>query len=241
MSPVVEPDRSTLQRLSQQAENDFVGAPTGGLDQAALLGARAGQALLVKFPSGEERSVPWPLSEAGLRLLVVDTGIRHAHSAGRYGARVAECRRAATLLGVPHLADAEGLWGLSDAVLCRRARHVISEERRVLDVVRALERGDFAAVGAAMYESHASLLDDYEVSCPELDRIVDIGRSVGAIGARMTGGGFGGCALVLLEETSVDEFGAALATACSAAGARTPVLYDGTAVGCAGSLSARGT
>jgi galactokinase len=240
-SPDADPERSTLSRLSQRSENDFVGAPTGGLDQAALLGAQAGRALLVEFPSGQERSLLWHPSSAGLRLLVVDTGIRHAHDAGEYGARVAECRQAAALLGVRHLADADDLDPLTDPVLVRRARHVMSEESRVHAVVGALESGDYSAVGAAMFASHVSLRDDYEVSCPELDRVVDTARAVGAIGARLTGGGFGGCALVMIDDALVDEFSGSITAACLAAGAPTPVLYDGTAVAGAGSLSARGT
>jgi len=169
-----------------RAEVEGVGAATGGLDQTVSLLARPGHALLLDFGSGGREYVPWRPEDAALELLVVDTRTRHAHAEGDYRRRRAESE--AALSGDPDRLD---------AMLARRRRHVETENARVREVVSALTRGDWPSVGAALTASHVSLRDDYEVSTPELDAVVEAALAAGALGARLTGGGFGGCAIVL--------------------------------------------
>jgi galactokinase len=198
----VEP--MALARLAQHAENDFVGAPTGLMDQAAAVLCTAGNALLFDVRSLATRQVPFRPADAGLTLLVIDTGVRHEHAGGEYGDRRRSCEAACRELGVASLrevsdgGDPDVVERLADDVLRRRARHVVTENARVLAACTALEAGDWAGFGAAMTASHASLRDDYEVSCAELDVAVDAALAGGAVGARMTGGGFGGCAIALV-------------------------------------------
>lgn len=174
------------------AEQLHVGAPTGGMDQAAALLSSAGHVLELDFGSPSPpstRPVRWAPEEAGLELLVVDTGIRHDNSDGAFAARRAEAEAA---LALPPSA-----LGAASPALRRRRRHVESENARVGAVARAAEFGDWRRVGMLLTESHVSLRDDHEVSCAELDLVVDAALDAGAWGARMTGGGFGGCAIVL--------------------------------------------
>jgi galactokinase len=192
-------------RLCQTAEHEHAGVPCGLMDQlASALGDERG-ALLVDCRSAAVRVVP--LGD-GARILVCNTNVRHVLSDGGYARRRAECDDAVARLGVKSLRDVDaraidsGRAALG-ALLERRARHVVSENARTLEAAAAFERGDLATVGRLLYESHASLRDDYQVSCAELDAVVDaaraLGPSRGVLGARMTGGGFGGCALVLIE------------------------------------------
>jgi galactokinase len=189
-----------------RAENDVVGAPTGGMDQAIATFARTGQALLIDFGTGSRHLVPWDPTAAGLTLLVVDTRVQHALSDGSYGDRRSESEAAARALGVPTLIDLDetALARLDDEVLRRRARHVATEDVRVGAFVAALEAGDVASVGPLLTASHVSLRDDYEVSCEELDVAVETALSAGAFGARMTGGGFGGSAVALVPTDRVE-------------------------------------
>jgi galactokinase len=224
----VEPQ--ALARLAQRAENDYVGAPTGLMDQTAAVLCTAGHALLFDVRSLETRQVPFRPEDAGLALLVVDTGVRHEHAGGEYGARRRSCDEACRELGVASLrdvADVAAVEGLADDVLRRRARHVVTENARVLAAVAALEAGDWAALGAAMTASHASLRDDYEVSCPELDVAVDTALAEGAPGARMTGGGFGGCAIALVPQGAQDPVRGALTSAYAERGWAGPRLQAG--------------
>ena len=195
--------RRELAALASRAENDFAGAPTGIMDQAAALLCEAGHALLLDCRSGATEPVPLDPAAAGLTVLIVDTGARHAHTDGRYGERRRSCEEAARLLGVsslrevtdrPDVADM-----LADAQLRRRVRHVISENRRVLDTVAVLRRGAIAEAGTLLSKSHASLRDDFEVSWPEADVAVDAITAAGGLGARMMGGGFGGSVLALIR------------------------------------------
>ena len=193
--------RPELAALAWRAENDFVGVPSGIMDQSASLLARAGHALLLDCRSGETADVPLDPAGAGLELIIVDTGARHALSDGRYAERRSECDRAAALLGVRSLRDVASLAalsGLADPVLRRRARHVITENGRVEETVALLTGGDLAGVGPVLLASHASLRDDFEVSWPEADATVEAAMGAGALGARMMGGGFGGSALALV-------------------------------------------
>jgi galactokinase len=198
-----------LAKLAQHAENDYVGAPTGLMDQVAAVLCAEGHALLFDVRSLETRQVPFRPAEAGLALLVVDTGVRHEHAGGEYGERRRSCEAACRELGVASLrevsdaGDLAAVERLADDVLRRRARHVVTENARVLDACAALEAGDWPGFGALMTASHASLRDDYEVSCAELDVAVDAALAAGALGARMTGGGFGGCAIALVPVDAV--------------------------------------
>jgi len=192
-------DDVELALLGQRAENEFVGARVGVMDQmAASLGAE-GTALLVDTRSLAHRRVPLP---AGAELVVIDSGVAHSNRAGGYNARRAECERACVLLGVAALRelgvdDLPRLAGLPDP-LARRVRHVVGENERVLAAVAALETGDVARLGALLDASHASLRDDYEVSTPEIDLLVEAARAEpDVLGARLTGGGFGGAVVVL--------------------------------------------
>jgi galactokinase len=194
--------RPELATLAQRAENDFVGVPTGIMDQSASLLSRAGQALLLDCRTGVTADVPLDPAGAGLALLIVDTGARHALGDGRYAQRRRECERAAVLLGVTSLRDVTSpaeTGRLADPVLRRRARHVVTENERVKQAVGLLTSGDLAGVGALLYASHASLAGDFEVSWPEADVAVDAAMAAGALGARMMGGGFGGSALALVR------------------------------------------
>ena len=199
--------RATLAALCVRAENEIAGAPTGGMDQAASLRSRDGNALLLDCLDGSVRHVPFDLAEHGLALLVVDTRAEHALVDGQYAARRSSCEAAAARLGVGTLReitdDARGLeWALDkldDEVQVRRVRHVVTEIDRVTWFVALLDTDEVGQVGPLLNASHASLRDDYEVSCRELDLVVDTARAAGALGARMTGGGFGGSAIALVE------------------------------------------
>ncbi|MGY1746701.1 galactokinase [Blastococcus sp. SYSU D00695] len=206
--------RADLVDVARSAENDFVGAPTGILDQSASLLCTAGHALFLDTRDRSSEQVPLDLEAAGLVLLVVDTGTTHSHATGGYGDRRRECARAAERLGVPALRDVPDVAALAPlddgtddgAVLLRRARHVVTEDARVLRVVEVLRgTGDPRAVGAVLTAGHASLREDFQISTPELDTAVAAAVDAGAAGARMVGGGFGGSAIVLAEAGSVDR------------------------------------
>jgi galactokinase len=194
---------SELARLARRAENDFVGVPTGIMDQSASLECTRGHALLLDCRSLASAQVPLDLAAAGAELLVLDTRARHEHAGGSYTSRRRACEQAAALLGVPALRDVTDLdWldRLPDPVLRRRARHVVTEDRRVLEVTGLLRSGDVAGVGPLLTESHRSLRDDFEVSWPQADVAVDTATAAGALGARMMGGGFGGSVIVLVPD-----------------------------------------
>ncbi len=228
--PLDDDLRAFLAEACRRAETEVVGAPTGGLDQAAVLQCPSGGALLLDFSSGTQRAVPVPLADAGLTLLVVDTQVSHAHADGGYGDRRAESEAAAAALGVSSLRSAalSSLSSLDDEVLRRRVRHQVTENERVLGCVAALEAGDWQEVGRLFDASHQSLRDDYEVSCPELDLVVSTARETGALGARMTGGGFGGSAIVLVAVERADAVRRAVDAAFVAAGFAAPAHLDGT-------------
>lgn len=214
-----------------QAETEYVGAPTGGLDQTTVVFAERDHALLLDFADGSRSRVRFDPTAAGLSLLVVDTQVSHALVDGGYASRREDCERAAKILGVAALATvsdpASALTALHDDRLRRRARHVFTEQRRVTELVEALDLGDWAETGALMTSSHESLRDDFEVSCPELDAVVASALEAGALGARMTGGGFGGSAIVLTPDA--DATRAAVSTAFAAQGWAEPAYLDGTA------------
>ncbi len=211
------------------AETQFVGAPTGGLDQTVSLLARAGHALELDFATGTRVHVPWTPESAGLHLVVIDTRTTHAHADGGYAARREECHRARTALGVDHLAAADpgAVAVLEDPVLKRRARHVVTEVARVAATGAALRAGDWGRVGELFTASHDSLRDDFEVSCPELDTAVVAAVDSGAVGARMTGGGFGGSAIALTPDP--ERTAALVERAFAARGWTAPRTHDAPA------------
>ena len=204
---------TALVDVARRAENDFVGAPTGILDQSASLLCTAGHALFLDTRDRAAEQVPFDLAAAGLALLVIDSGTTHDHAEGGYGDRRRECEEAARRLGVDLLREVEDvarLDVLADGspegdVLHRRARHVVTEDARVLEVVSALRGdGDPRAIGPVLTACHASLRDDFEVSIPLLDACVEAAVEGGAHGARMVGGGFGGSAIALVDADAVD-------------------------------------
>ena len=207
--------RARLAAACVRAENEVAMAMTGGMDQSAALLCRPDHALLLDCRSGDTEHVPFdlsgPASGAGYVLLVTDTRAAHALNDGQYAERRAAAEQAASELGVPSLRDVDpaalddALARLSDDVLRRRARHVVTEIDRVRSAVAALREDDLAEVGRLFDASHASLRDDYEVSCAELDVSVEAARTAGALGARMTGGGFGGSSIALVPADGVEE------------------------------------
>jgi galactokinase len=221
-----------LALIAQRAENEFVGVPTGIMDQTASMRCQAGHALFLDTRSLQARQVPFDLAPAGLKLLVVNTGVKHALGSSAYADRRHDCLLAAAELGVAALRDVppdemdSALARLSDAVIRRRARHIISEQGRVLEVVRLLEAGRPDKVGPVLTAGHRSLRDDFEVSCVELDTVVDVSLADGALGARMTGGGFGGSAVVLLELAAVASVTLAVVDAFVAEGFAKPEVFE---------------
>jgi galactokinase len=193
-----------LARICRRAENDYVGVQTGIMDQLASAGAQAGHALLIDCRDETITQVPVP---AELVVLVMDSGVRRELGASGYNRRRAECQAAADALGLPslrhaRLADLDRL----DGVLLARARHVVTENARVLEAVHALGAGDVAGLGPLFRASHDSLSGDFDASTPEVDALVDIGASAdGVVGARLTGGGWGGCVVALVRASRVAE------------------------------------
>ncbi|MFJ4582253.1 galactokinase [Streptomyces echinatus] len=227
--------RWKLARLCQRAENVYVGAPTGIMDQTASACCEQGHALFLDTRDLSQRQIPFDLAAEGLRLLVVDTQVKHAHSGGEYGKRRAGCEKGAALLGVDALRDVpyagldEALARLGDEEeVVRLVRHVVTEDHRVERVVDLLRSGETRAIGPVLTEGHASLRDDFRISCPELDLVVDTALATGALGARMTGGGFGGSAIVLAEATDVDTLTKAVEEAFATSGFTAPRVFEAT-------------
>ncbi len=219
--------KKELAVLCQYAENAFVGVNSGIMDQYASLLCQAGSALLIDCRSLEAEPVPVDLAGDDLTLLVCDTQVSRKLGATGYNARRQACERAAQMLGVQELRDAriEDLDKLSGEEL-KRARHVVTENARVLSAVEALQRHDFATFGQLMYASHQSLRDDYEVSIPELDAFVEQAAQSGALGARLTGAGFGGCALALIKREDAEVLAQRVQHYFEARGFKQPVFYS---------------
>jgi galactokinase len=224
-------DNRELLAITRSAENDFVGAPTGGLDQLAALNCTAGHVLLCDFRSFAVRQVPFELARAGLSMLVIDTRAAHGHATGEYGARRAACEEAARQLGVPALRDVaepdldSALAKLSDDLLRRCARHIVTENHRVLRTVELLDRGDIASIGPLLTASHDSLRDDYRITIDELDVAVATALDTGALGARMTGGGFGGSVIALVPAELVEACAEAVAAEFARRGFTAPEWF----------------
>ncbi|MER7920609.1 MULTISPECIES: galactokinase [unclassified Streptomyces] len=225
--------RWQLARLCQRAENVYVGAPTGIMDQTAAACCEPGHALFLDTRDLSQRQIPFDLAAEGLRLLVVDTQVKHAHSGGEYGKRRAGCEKGAALLGVGALRDIAhadldaALARLGEEEEIRRlVRHVVTEDERVERTVALLRAGTPRAIGPVLTEGHASLRDDFRISCPELDLVVDTALAHGALGARMTGGGFGGSAVILTDTAEVPSLTESLEAAFTAARFTTPRVFE---------------
>jgi galactokinase len=223
-------DRARLVEAAHLAENDFVGAPTGILDQSASLLSRRGAALFIDCRTSSSSLVDLRLDASGLAILVMDTKVRHEHASGGYAERRAACEKAADALGVRALRDVTlsqllAARGRLDDETYRRARHVVTEDQRVLDTVEALRTDGPAAVGELMTASHRSMRDDFEISTPELDLAVEASLNGGAIGARMTGGGFGGSVIALTPVRLIPVLRAAVSGAFIERGYLRPEVF----------------
>ncbi|MGP4112198.1 galactokinase [Streptomyces sp. 4N509B] len=225
-----------LARHAQRAENDFVGIPCGILDQMASACCTAEHVLHLDTRDLSRRQVPFDMAAEGLRLLVVDTQVKHALADGAYAERRAECEAGAAALDVPALRDIAhdqldaALARLADPAVPpavrRRVRHVVTENHRVERIVALLDAGRAREIGPVLTEGHASLRDDFEVSCPELDLAVSAATAAGALGARMTGGGFGGSAIVLVEADATDTTTKAVLAAFAERGHVPPRVFE---------------
>lgn len=229
--------RADLVAVARSAENDFVGAPTGGMDQLASVFCVADHALLCDMRSLTTRSVPFDLAAAGLVLVIADTRAPHRHADGEYAARRQSCEQAAELLGVASLREVQdadhdailrrlGELGGDDAdVLVRRVRHILTENARVLQVVDLLDRHEIDAIGPLLTASHASMREDFEITAVEVDVAVTSALAAGALGARMTGGGFGGCVISLVAQAQADDVEARLTRDFAGAGFAAPQIW----------------
>ncbi len=196
--------REQAAEVSRAAENDFVGVPTGAMDQLASLLCEADFAMLLDCRSMQTRQIRFDPAGAGLTLMLIDTAARHSLVGSEYADRRRDCEEAAARLAVPSLRDAtlSQVAKLPTDRLRRRARHVVTEIQRVADVAAVLQAGHPADIGASLTASHESLRDDFAVSCEELDVTVDAAVSAGALGARMVGAGFGGCVIALCRSAN---------------------------------------
>ncbi|WP_299540408.1 galactokinase [uncultured Streptomyces sp.] len=221
--------------LGRRAENDFVGVPCGVMDQMASACCTEGHALHLDTRDLGQRQVPFDLPSHGLRLLVVDTRVKHALGDGAYAERRAGCEEGARLLSLKTLRelpyeeldaalDRLAAAGADESVV-RYVRHVVSDNARVEQVIALLDAGDVRAAGPVLDAGHVSLRDDLRVSCAELDLVVESATAAGALGARMTGGGFGGSAIVLVEEADADKVSGAVLAAFAAAGHTEPGIF----------------
>ena len=223
-------DKKQLALLTQKAENQYVGVPCGIMDQSVSLMAEAGSALLLDCRDLSTSLVPFDLGASGLELLIIDTQAHHALVDGEYAKRRQACESACSKLHISSLREIE----ISDLLARKellsdeefmRAHHAVSEMARTLEAVDVLKRKDFVALGALITQSHISLRDDYEISCPELNCAVDVALTHGAFGARMIGGGFGGSAIALAEQDQIQEIKSAIAAAFTSAGYAEPRFF----------------
>ncbi|CAN2210804.1 GalK Galactokinase [Candidatus Nanopelagicaceae bacterium] len=219
-----------LARLTQKAENQYVGVPCGIMDQSVSLMATQGSALLLDCRDLSTKNIPFDVASSGLELLIIDTQAHHALTDGGYAERRASCESAVAKLGITSLRELtlEKLQE-SGALLTEtefiRVRHAVTEMKRVLDCVDALSASDFEKVGQLINQSHISLRDDYTVSCPELDTAVDAALAAGALGSRMVGGGFGGSAIALIQASKTTETIKAIEKAFSQKGFKNPRFF----------------
>jgi galactokinase len=218
-------------KLARRAENVFVGAPTGQMDQAASTLCEAGRALFFDCRSFAVEQVPLDLAAAGLELLVLDTRTPHALVDSEYAARRASCEAAAQILGVAALRDVTDLDAalarLDDPIMVKRVRHVVTENQRVLAAAERLQAKDYQGLAPLLDASHASMRDDFEITVPTVDLAVETARAAGALGARMTGGGFGGCIIALVPAGTSDAVAEQIGRAFADAGFGAPAHFVG--------------
>ena len=219
-----------LARITQKAENQYVGVPCGIMDQSVSLMATQGSALLLDCRDLSTKNIPFDVASHGLELLIIDTQAHHALTDGGYAERRASCESAVAKLSITSLRELsleqlESSRNLLTETEYIRARHAVTEMRRVLDCVDALSLSNFEKVGALINQSHASLRDDYTVSCPELDTAVDAALSAGALGSRMVGGGFGGSAIALIHASKTVETIKAIEKAFASMGFKAPRFF----------------
>lgn len=219
-----------LARAGRLAENSAVGAPTGIMDQAASMLGEEDHAVFLDCMTDEVQTVPLHLEENNLALLIIDTRVEHAHATGGYASRRASCEQGAAAMGVKLLSelsvdDLPELQTRVDDETFRRSRHILTENQRVLDTVEALRTKGPLAIGEQLCAGHASMRDDFEISVPEMDLAVDTAMAHGAIGARLTGGGFGGSMVGLVHERDVESISVAIASAFAAAGYTAPHAF----------------
>lgn len=222
--------RRELIYVCQLAENGAVGAPTGNMDQTASLMGEAGHGVLIDVRAETAEPVALHFADEDLELLVIDTRVHHEHATGGYGARRRSCEEGAAAMSVPSLRDlAESDLARAAEVLddetFRRVRHVVTENARVARTAQVVEADGPRAIGDLLVQSHASMRDDFEISVPELDLAVETALANGAIGARMTGGGFGGAAIALIDVGRADEVGAAIEAAFADSGFTAPIIF----------------
>jgi galactokinase len=231
----VDIPREELAALARRAENEFVGVPSGIMDQSASMLGQDGHALLLDCQSLEHEQVPFDPAAAGARLLLINTRARHELNDGAYGRRRAECEQAARLLGIPSLRSITAVAQvdqLADPVLRRRARHIVTDNERVLEVVALLLQTPgvpgltYQGIGRLLTQAHISLRDDFEVSWPEADATVEAALGAGALGARMMGGGFGGSVLALVPSFVGGPVCAAITDAFGRRGWTAPEFLD---------------
>jgi galactokinase len=223
-------DGAALAKVAQRAENDFVGVPCGLMDQMASMACEAGHALLYDVRYEQAEQVPFAPQESGLALVVIDTKVKHSVGDGAYADRRGTCEEAAKTLDVLSLrdispAELDDVLSQLPAETVPRVRHVVTEIARVSAAADALRAGEWERLGELMTSSHVSLRDDYDVSALELDVAVDSALGAGALGARMTGAGFGGSAIALVPAESADDLTAAVAGAFASHGFDPPAFF----------------
>ncbi len=219
-----------LARVGQKAENDIVGAPTGLMDQIASMHGQRDHAVLIDCRDLTATPIELGFDDHDLVLLVIDTQVRHSHATGGYKDRRASCESACAALGIASLReltvdDLPRIEPQLSEVEFRRVRHVVTENDRVLTTARLVQSEGPRAIGTLLDESHVSMRDDYEISTPELDCAVDVSRSAGAIGSRMTGGGFGGAAIALVPNSAAESVSDAVVDECARRGFARPDIF----------------
>jgi len=217
--------------LCQKAENTVIGAPTGNMDQLASLFAEIDKAVFIDCQTNDLQLVELGFDQAGLELMVIDTRTSHDLADGDYGNRRNECFSAAQHLGVSSLRqmsikDLDGIDYLLSEIEFKRVRHVVYENARVLEAVQAVNEKDFQTLGRLMVLSHKSMRDDFEISTPELDEAVEVAMNSSALGARMTGGGFGGSAIALVKTENKESLTDAIYKAFEAKGFKNPNIFN---------------
>ena len=220
----------TLAKICQRAENEVVGAPTGNMDQIASLFGEQDQAVFIDCQTEDIQTIELGFEDAGLELMVIDTKSSHDLSDGDYGNRRTECYSAASTLGFNSLrqlsvSQLDGIDQLLTTIELKRARHIVTENARVLEAVQAVKDKDYESFGRLMNESHDSMRDDFEISTDELNTAVAEAINLGALGARMTGGGFGGSAIALVKSKDYEQTKAGILKAFEANSHKTPEIF----------------